>query len=223
MDMPTADTPADAYLPRSAYTVARVSADAKAAGHEQALQTVHSSLKAMVRERDDLTEDVQKKSALFDAADDACDTEVEGFELHLLAAVGKNRDHIKYKRYFSEGLRAITTAEPRAEEPDLIKDMLGLMVEDENDGDIGAIVKQWRPKLSASRDKVVAADEALTTAEKALTQLKEVRLPGLMAMWREEYKKLEGALLTVYPTDPKRVARCFKPFRKHRKSSTPQT
>jgi hypothetical protein len=44
-----------------------------------------------------------------------------------------------------------------------------------------------------------------------------------MAAWRDEYKKLEAALITVYPSNPKRVARCFKPFRKNRKVYKPKT
>lgn len=222
MDMPTAETPAEAYLPRSAYTLSRVAADSKAAGKQQGLDTAHGDLKATLRERDDLLEQVQKQAALFDAADEACDDDVEGFELHLLAAVGKNRDHIKYKRYFAEGLRAVTTAEPRQEEPEIVGDMLTWMAEDENDAAIGDVVKQWKPKLEASRARVIAMDEALTTTEKSLAYLKDQKLPALMAAWREEYKKLEGALQILYPSDPKRVARFFKPFRRGRKSPKPQ-
>lgn len=221
MDMPTADTPAEAYLPRSAYSISRVAADSKASGREAGLDTAHLNLRAVLRERDDLLEEEQKKSALHDAADEFVDDDIEAFELHLLGAVKKDRDNPKYRRYFPSGLRAITQAEPRKEEPELVGDMLDCMAEDENDVDIGAVVTMWKPKLTASRAKVLAAHETLTIVEKALANLEEKKIPALMAAWREEYKKLEGALVTIYPSHSKRVARFFKPFRKNRKVSKP--
>lgn len=223
MDMPTVDTAAEAYIPKSAYTNARVGADPKTAGREVGLATVHTNLVALLRHRDDLRELEQKNSALLDAADEAVDDDVEGFELHLLGAVKKNRDNPKYRRYFPDGLRAVTTADARKEEPEIVAAMLETMAEDENDSDIGEAVRTWKPKLSASHARVIAADETLTTTEKALTTVEDVKLPALLANWRDEYKKLEGALMMVYSTDSKRVARFFKAFRKNRKVSKPQT
>ena len=223
MDMPTADTPAEAHIPRSAYTKARVAADPKTAGLEVGLATVHTNLVALLRHRDDLLEQEQAHTALLDAADEACDDDVEGFELHLLGTVKKNRDNAKYQRYFRNGLRAVTQADPRKEEPELVADMLTQMAEDTNDPEIGEAVQAWKAKLTASHARVVAADETLKTTERALTLVEGTKLPGLLATWREEYKKLEGALLMAYPTEPKRVARFFKPFRKNRKVSKAQT
>ena len=223
MDMPTPDTPPEAYLPRSAYTTARVAADPKINGLEQPLDAKHQELKLALRERDDLLELLQKKSALFDVADTHCDDDITGFELHLLVAIRKNRDNPKYRRYFATGVRDVTTAEPRQEEPEVVSDMLTAMAEDKNDPEIGSVITQWQPKLSASRGNVVAADADLTATEKALAYLEEKKIPALLASWREEYKKLEGSLTTAYPNDPKRVARCFKPFRKKRKPAKDAT
>jgi len=141
--------------------------------------------------------------------------------LQLLGAVKKNRDNPQYRRYFKDGLRAVTMAEPRKEEPELVADILGCMAEDKNDPEIGEVVTAWLPKLTASRAKVVAADEALSLVEKALANLEDKKIPALMATWREEYKKLEGALLTIYPTNPKRVRRFFIAFRRSRKPAKP--
>ncbi|MBK9260313.1 MAG: hypothetical protein IPM54_10800 [Polyangiaceae bacterium] len=157
MEMPMADTSADAYLPKSTYTVSRVAADPKTAG----LEAVHTSIKTTLRERDDLEEQAQKKAALLDADDEACDDIVEEFELHLLGAVKKNRDNLKYKRYFADGLRAVTAAESREEEPKIVADILESMAEDENDPEIGAVVTQWKSKLAAARAKVIAMVESL--------------------------------------------------------------
>jgi len=223
MDMPTTETPPEAYLPRSAYTIARVAANPKTAGQEAGLEAVHTNLRAALRERDDLLEQEQKKAAVHDVADDDVDDDIEGYELHLLGAVKKNREAPKYRRYFKDGLRAITMAEPRKEEPELVADMLVCMAEDKNDPEIGEVVTSWLPKLTASRLKVVAADDALTAIEKALANLEEKKIPALMAAWREEYKKLEGTLVTIYPSNPKRVSRCFKAFLKNRKASKPQS
>lgn len=223
MDMPTPETPAAAYLPHSAYTTARVAADPKTTGRQSALATAHANLKAALLQRDELKETEQHKIALLDMADDAADTDIEGFQLHLLAALGKNRDHVKYLRYFRDGLRAVTTAEPRKEEPEIVDDMIALMIEDDHDPEIGAVVQQWRPKLERSLENVIAADEALTLVQKALGQLDDAKLPMLMTSWREEYKRVEAALMTVYPEDSKRVARFFKPFRRNRKRPKSET
>ncbi|MDI1445659.1 hypothetical protein [Polyangium sp. 6x1] len=219
MDMPTQDTPPEGYLPKSAYATGRVAADKKAAGLEAALLAVHDELKKTLRERDDLEEERQRKSAVLDARDGDCDADVENFELQLLGAVRKNREHPKYRRYFKTGLRDVTTAEPRKEEPEQVGQMLEAMAEDKNDPEIGEVVASWEPKLTASRANVVTADAALTETEKALDFLEEKRIPALMAAWREEYKKLEGALTTVYASNPKMVDRFFKPFRKRRKDT----
>jgi hypothetical protein len=219
MEMPNADTPAEAYLPRSAYTIARTAADAKTAGLEQRLAGKHADLKVALRHREDLLELLQEHIAVLDVADGDCDSAVEGFELHLLAIVKKDRDSLTYRRYFNRGLRDVTKAEPRKEEPEIIADLLDAMDEDKNDLELGDLIAQWQPNLANSRAKVIAADEALTITEKALARLNEQQLPELMAGWREEYKKLAGDLTAVYAGTPKAVSRFFKPFRKARKSS----
>jgi hypothetical protein len=54
MEMPSEDTKPEAYLPKSAYTTARVAADTKAAGLEKGLDTTHAQLKQALRDREDL-------------------------------------------------------------------------------------------------------------------------------------------------------------------------
>jgi len=218
MDMPSQDTSPETYLPRSAYTIARVAADPLAAGLEKQLAVKHAALKAALREREDLLEQLQKDSAVLDAADAMTDSAVEGFELHLLGIVQKDRDSLTYRRYFNRGLRDVTKAEPRKEEPEIIADLLDAMSEDK-DAEIAPAITQWQPKLAAARLEVIAADEALTLTEKALARMNEQTLPEIMAGWRDEYKKVEAALTNVYPSKPKVVARFFKAFRKPRKPS----
>jgi hypothetical protein len=217
MEMPGEDTPAEAYLSKSAYTIARVAADPKVAALEKGVETSHAQLKKALRDREDLQESVQRKMAVLDAADTGCDDDIGGFELGLLGLVQKNREAPKYRRYFAYGLREVTTAEPRQEEPELVRQMLIAMDEDKADSDLGPLVAVWSPKLTASRNKVIAADEDLTTLEKDLAFLTDKTIPSLMAAWRTEYKKLEGALTTAYADNPKKVDRFFKPFRKRRK------
>lgn len=218
MEMPPEDTPPEAYLPRSAYTISRVAADPKTAGLEKPLEAIHVDLKKILREREDFEEEAEKKSAVVDARDSELDEDVGGFELSLLALVTKNREDPRYRRYFPEGLREVTTAEARKEEPELVGDMLDSMTEDMNDPELGSLVATWAPKLSNSRSRVLAASETLAITEKELALLNDKRIPALMAAWRTEYKKLEGQLTAVYASNPKKVARFFKPFRKRNKS-----
>lgn len=223
MDMPTEDTPARAYLPRSAYTIARVAAHPKTAGLENGLRAAHGNLKTALRQFEDLEEQEEEKSALFDVADEVCDDDVAGFELHLLAAVKKNRDNVKYARYFKNGLRSVTQAEARDEEPDMVETIVNNLANDTSDAEIGSVATQWQGKLATSLGHVVTAERNLGAAEDSREQAKQTTIPALMAAWREEYKKLEGALINAYPNDPKRIARFFKPFRKNRKRSQAQT
>jgi hypothetical protein len=221
MDMPSADTSPEAYLPRSAYTIARVAADPDTAGLEKNLAAKHADLKAALREREDVLEQLQKDAALLDVGDGHCDAAVEGFELHLLGIVKKDREHLTYRRYFNNSLRDVTKAEPRKEEPEIIADLLDAMNDDKDDEEVAPAVAQWQPKLAAARAKVMAADEALTITEKTLAQLNDHTLPALMAAWCDEYKKLEDALTAVFVSNPKAVGRFFKAFRKSRKASKP--
>ncbi|MDC3962119.1 hypothetical protein KEG38_50340 [Polyangium jinanense] len=218
MEMPPEDTPPEAYLPRSAYSIARVAADPKTAGLELALAAIHVDFKKILRDREDHEEEVEKRSAVLDARDNELDEDIGGFELGLLALVTKNRGDARYRRYFPEGLRQVTTAEPRKEEPELVGDMLDSMTEDMNDPELGSLVATWAPKISNSRSKVLAASENLALTEKELALLNDKRIPALMAAWRTEYKKLEGQLTAVYASNPKMVDRFFKPFRKRSKA-----
>lgn len=218
MEMPNEDTPPEAYVPRSAYTISRVAADPKTAGLEKPLEAIHLDLKKILRDREDHEEEAEKRSAIVDARDNELDEDIGGFELGLLALVTKNRDDPRYRRYFPDGLREVTTAEPRKEEPELVGDMLESMTEDMNDPELGSLVATWAPKLSTSRGKVLAASESLAFTEKELAILEDKRIPALMAAWRTEYKKLEGQLTAVYASNPKKVARFFKPFRKRSKA-----
>ncbi len=217
MEMPGEDTSPEAYTPRSAYSIAGVAADPKTAGLEKPLEAAHVALKMGLREREDLEEEEQKRTAILDTRDRECDETIGGFELGLFGLVNKNRDDPRYRRYFPYGLRDVTTAEPRTEEPEQVGQMLDAMTEDQGDPDLGPLIVIWSPKLTASRAKVMAASENLAVTEKALAFLNDKTLPALMATWRTEYKKLEGQLTSVYATDPKKVDRFFKPFRKRRK------
>ncbi|APR79330.1 Hypothetical protein A7982_04677 [Minicystis rosea] len=227
MERAREETSAESRLKRSAFTTAGVGADDDVAGREQGLATIHATVKKAVRSRDDLAEEVQKKEAILTVKDRACDATIEDFELRLLALVRKDRNDPRYRRYFPAGLRSITQADMRDEEPDMVADMLKSMAEDAADPLIGALVSEARPKLSAKLADVETADAALTALEKDLAYLEEKTLPALLATWDDEYKKLHGVLVTAFPRDPARVESYFKPFRKSRakakKPVTPST
>ena len=222
MEMPGEDTPPIAYLQRSAYSIARVEADPKTVQFAGGLEAAHNALKQTLREIEDLEFEEQKKTAAYDTKDEHCDDEIEGFELGLLALVKKNRDDDRYNRYFPNGLREIT-ASSRKDGPDRIQQMLDTMKLDANHADLGPLVASWSPKITTTHDELIAAEQALSNTEKALAFLKEKTLPTIMADWRIEYKKLEGALTGVYASNPKKVGRFFKPFRKRRKDNKPTT
>lgn len=215
MEMPTEDTAPEAYLPRSAYTVARVAADRKTKGNEKDLAKVHKDLKEALRKWDDLAEEVQGKSAVFDAADLDCDDTIRTYELGLYGVVEKNRDDPRYRRYFPNGLREVTEAEPRKEEPARVGQILDAMEEDKSkpELELEPLILQHQSKIAAARDAVVLAEENLAKSEKTLAYLSDVTIPTLMAEWRKRYKELEGMLTKVFATNTRRVDRFFKQFR----------
>ncbi|MEO7328289.1 MAG: hypothetical protein ABI193_06910, partial [Minicystis sp.] len=104
------------------------------------------ALKKALRQREDLRESEQQKTAVVDARDEDCDEVIEGFELGLYAAVKKNRGHAKYRRYFKDGLREVTQAEPRKAEPEQVGKMLAAMKEDAGDVEIGPVVTAFEAK-----------------------------------------------------------------------------
>lgn len=219
MEMPGEDTPPIAYLPRSTYTIARVAADPQTKGLESSLESAHVALQQALRQGEDLEYEEQKKTAVHDAKDEHNDDNIEGFELALLAHVKKNRNDPQYIRYFPNGLREITAADPRKEGRDRIEQMLETMTKDEADASLGPLVAIWAPQIKTAFGEVKTADDSLTETEKALAFLNEKTIPALMATWRTEYKKLEGALTGVYASNPKKVARFFKPFRRRQKAN----
>jgi hypothetical protein len=215
MDMPTDDTPAQAYLPRSAYTVPRVAADAKTKGNEKDLAKAHKNLKDSLRAQEDQLEDVQAKAAIFDSADTAEDDAIKNFELGLYGLVEKNRDDPRYQRYFAGGLREVTEAEPRKEEPKLVGQILSAMDEDKLKPELELVplIDLHQPKIAAALDAVVTTEADLAKSEKALAYLQDMTIPANMAEWRKQYKKLDGVLTAIFATNPKRAERYFKPFR----------
>lgn len=222
MEMPGEDTPPIAYLQRSAYSIARAGADPKTIQFTGGLEAAHAMLKQTLRELEDLEFEEQKKTAAYDTKDEHCDDEIEGFELGLLALVKKNRDDARYDRYFPEGLREITAAS-RKDGPDRIQQLLETMKLDANHPELGSLIAQWAPKITTAHGELVDAEQSLANTEKALAFLKEKTLVSAMADWRTEYKKLEGALTGVYASNPKKVGRFFKPFRKRRKENKSTT
>lgn len=220
MEMPGADTPPAMYVQRSAYTLARVAADPQTSHLTSGLEVPHGTLTQLLRNLDDLQFEEQKKTAVYDTKDEHCDDEIEGFELMLLAHVKKNRDDDRYGRYFPNGLRDVTAA-PRKEGADRIQQLLDTLALDANHADLAPLVAMWAPKIKSAYDELRVAEESLDDTEKALALLKEKTIPSAMNDWRIEYKKLEGALTSVFASNPKKVDRFFKPFRKRRKENKP--
>ncbi len=219
MEKPRDDSSITAYREHSAFTVAGVAADPDVAGLEKGLADEHHDLKKQSRALEDLEDEVQKKRAVFLGKDARCDRIVRSFELRLLDLVGKKRNDPLYRRYFPEGLREVTEAEPRATEPTLVKAMVKAMKEDKGKADIGPLATEFRPQLEAVLAEVVAAEAALSDAETQAVHLGNKTIPEVKARWVDEYVKLHAALRGKLPRDPARVEGFFYPFKKDRKKS----
>jgi len=75
MEMPGADTPPITYVQRSAYTLARVSAEPQTSHLTSGLEVPHGTLTQLLRNLDDLQFEEQKKTAVYDTKDEHCDDE----------------------------------------------------------------------------------------------------------------------------------------------------
>ena len=214
MELPRDDSPPEALLSHSAYTLAAVAADPKVAGLEAGLKTGHATLKQCVRDTEDKTEAVHAAEALFETADRTCDNEVRSFNLMLFGVVEKKRENPLYQRYFKDGIRAVTEAEPRSTEPDLVKDIITALDEDAANAIMKPVVTEFRPRLQTAVDAVVAKEAALSTVEGELRYLEDKTLPAARATWLSEYVKLHGKLKDALPDEPQRVERYFRRFRK---------
>lgn len=219
MDKPRDHTPVADYLEHGAFTVAAIAADPEVAGLEKALEGKHDELKKNVRAHEDTVEQSIKKRAVFMVADAACDRVVRACELAIYGLVNKRRDDPLYRRYFKNGLRAVTEAEPRKAEPALVKDIVKAMGEDAAKPAIGPIAQQFAPQLQAAVAVVEAAEKDLAAVEAEEVYLREKTIAELKTAWVDEYVKLHAALKMAFPRDPERVESYFLRFRKDRKKS----
>jgi hypothetical protein len=214
MEKPREDTPTSAYLEHSAFTVAGVAADPEVAGLEAGLGQVHVELKAKVRELEDRKEEVERKLAVFLLKDRFLDALVREFELRLFGLVNKKRSDALYIRYFKDGLREVTEADPRRVEPKLVADIITSLDEDAVKPGIGPLATELKPGFEAALGAVVQTEKVLTAAEDQATYIEDKTIPELEARWTDEYVMLHGALKTKLPRDAGRVESFFYPFKK---------
>ena len=146
MDNPHDNTSVEHFLTHGAFTIAAVRADPDTHGLEVTFATVHRQLKTHWRALEDGEETIEEHKAVILICDRAVDKIVRSFELRLLDLVGKDREDPRYPRYFSEGLRAVTEAEPRVVEPKLVQDIIRTLDEDQHKPDFGSLHTEYRDK-----------------------------------------------------------------------------
>lgn len=218
MQRPKKDTTASDYLHHSAFTAAVVAADPETAGLELGLAAQHAALKQHVRAVADLEEERQRRRGVFRVRSRRCLGAVRSFELRLLDLVDKNRRDPLYRRYFPEGMRAVTRANPRTARPQQVRTILKSLGEDALKPDIGALSAELKPGLQAALAEVEAADKALTAVEEQVAYLCGRTIPERKVLWTDEYVKLHGALKVRFPRDAKRVESYYYPFKERKKA-----
>lgn len=217
MDNPREDTPTEQFRPRGAFTCSAVRADPETQGMEGAFAAVHVELKAKHRMQEDLEETVQEHEAVISGCDRILDRLVRSFELRLLDLCGKNRDDARYRRYFLNGLRAVTEANAREVEPKMVRDIVKALDEDQHKPGFEPLHAEYFAKLLGAVEAVELADAACTKVEEDLAFLKEKTIPEVKRRWIEERIKLHAELTKMFPNDPARVESYFSRFAKPRK------
>ncbi|MBK9264162.1 MAG: hypothetical protein IPM54_30725 [Polyangiaceae bacterium] len=217
MDKPHENAATSQYIPRGAFSVAAVRADPETTGMEVPFAAVQQELKTKHRASEDLEETVEEHEAVIIVRDRAVDKIVRSFDLRLLDMVDKNRDDPRYRRYFPQGLRAVTEADARQAEPKLVRDIIKTLDEDKAKPGFDALHAEFHDKLLASVQAVEAADAACAEVEAQLAFLQDKVLAEIKVRWVEERKKLYAELSKKYPHDPSRVESYFARFAKPRK------
>ena len=217
MDNPRDDTGLEHYRTRGAFTIAAVRADTDTKGMEVAFAAVHTDLKTKSRESDDLEETLQEYEAVISVRDRSVDKIVRSLELRQLDMVDKNRDDPRYRRYFPQGLRAVTEADARRVEPALVRDIVKTLDEDQAKAGFDTLHGEYRDKLFAAVEAVEAADAACAQIEAQLAFLQDKVLAEVKLKWVEERKKLHADLTKMFPHDEARVESYFLRFAKPRK------
>jgi hypothetical protein len=216
MDNPRDDTPIDQYRTRGVFTIAAVRADPETSGMEVPFAASHAALMTKEREVQDLQDTVQEHEAIISVRDAATDKLVRSFDLRLLDLVNKNREDPRYRRYFPHGLRAVTEAEAREVEPQLVLGIVKTLDEDQSKPDFAPLHAEFRTKLQAAVGAVESADKACGQAEEQLAFLQNKVLAELKLKWVEERKKLHADLTKKFPHDAARVESYFQRFAKAR-------
>ncbi len=219
MERPRDDTTNRDLLDHGATTSASIAADDLTKGLEQSFEAANLALKLGNRALEDKNEEVLKKQAIFIVKDKGLDRDINEFEARLYVLAGKKRDSEMYRRYFKNGLREVTQAEPRVEEPAIVSLMIKALKEDESKPMIGPLALEMGPRIQASLDKVVAAGTVLQAVEEEADFLDEKTVPQLRAKWIEAYVKLHSAVKGVFHDDSNRAESFFRPFRKARKKA----
>jgi hypothetical protein len=219
MEKPTVDTPVTSCCEHAAFTVAAVAADPETVGMEGGLETTKLVLKQEQRALEDHEDVVKKRLALFKRADAGCDHVLRSFQLQLFGLVRKDTDHPRYRRYFKDGLRAVTEAEPRRSEPTMVAAMIVSLGEDLADPVLGELAAAFLPRFKAALAQVKATEQALAIDEASARHRREQTIPAAKLALIDEYVKLHGALRALFPREAARVEACFLPFRKERKKA----
>jgi hypothetical protein len=217
MDNPRDDTSLAQYFPRGAFTISAVRADPETNGLEAAFAYVHGSLRIKYRLVEDLEQTLEEAEAIIEVRDRATDKALRSFELRLLDLVDKNREDPRYRRYFPEGLRAVTEADARQVEPKLVRALLKTLDEDQPKKGFSELHEAYRDRFQACVDAVEAADAACSQIEAQWTHENDVVLVELKNRWIEERTKLYAELMKKFPNDLPRVESFFKRFAKPRK------
>ena len=220
MDNPKEDTSVEQFIPRGAFTIAAVRADPETNGLEVTFATVQGQLKAKARQVEDLEETLEEAEAVIIVKDRAADKLVRSFDLRLLDVVNKNREDPRYRRYFPDGLRAVTEADARTVEPKMVNDLIKTLDEDRTKAGFTELHADYHDRMQAAVTAVEAADTACAQLETQWSFEKDKTLVELRDRWIEERKKLHAELTKRFPSDPGRVESYFKRFAKPRKKKT---
>lgn len=217
MDKPKEETSVDQYRTRGAFSLAGVRGDPETQGMEAGFAKAHLALKALDRQREDLEETVQEHVAVIIGLDRSYDRTIRSYELRLLDLVNKKRDDPRYRRYFPEGLRAVTETDERAVQPKLVRGILAALDEDKEKPDFAPLHAEFHAKLLIAVQAVEAADMACTKVEDELAFLVDRKIAEAKTLWLEERTKLHAELTKKFPHDPGRVESYFQRFGRPRK------
>jgi hypothetical protein len=219
MQMPPESAGSDVLIETyGVHLLATLGADPAATDIASAFQARQTALEAAAAGRKASEAATIAAEALALMAEVAVEQVIRKIESRTLEAVKKRRDLDPYARLFPQNLGGALAPQGRAQITEA-KRIADLILSPDGTRLVGITeeIAAFAPELRAAMVILVARIDGVELAEAAAVAAFGAELTA-RRQWREQYRKTEGLLTALYPTDRRRVESFFKGVKKAKKN-----